>query len=366
MEQWNRTYLELYDNNIDVNLWSGQWQTIQLVDCTFTGELEEGQLQIDRLTLYINYIVDLTPIKNIKANYIEVHVESEEENDKISLQFKHAAKIYAEITNLAFDLSEVTGQFKQLYFRDCRILGDPKNYMKTLADTEVTVIESQNPNINLKALFGIKTKQMNITLQFMEIQSINMEHCNPNFVQIYECSLNLNQMNGKWKRLQFFTCNLQTDNNFTINASHIDIIDSDLTNFQNFSANSMRLSYVPLVQIFPQAKMLSINEAQLECQQSNTNIKKLVLNQCTFTKFSISMFPGLVEIEIEGGQYNQLNFQLNQLLKEKNRALKQHKKNARQMEQQLVQHQKKMRRKQHNKYLDLITKYINNIAISKE
>ncbi|CAL6005136.1 Hypothetical_protein [Hexamita inflata] len=292
---------------LDVNLWSGQWQTIQLVDCTFTGELEEGQLQIDLLTLQINNNVDLTPIYNIKANEIDVDAYSEEQNDKISLQFKHA-NIYAKIQNFTFDLHEVTDQFKQLFFI------------------------------------------------FID------------FVHIYECSLNqVDQMNGKWQRLKIFMCNLKTDNNFTINASHIDIFNSDnnLTNFQGFSADSMDLG-VPLVQIFPQAKMLSINEAQLECLQSNTNIKKLVLNKCTFTKFSISLFPSLVAIQLQGDQYNQLNFQLNQLLKEKNRALKKHKKNARQMEQQLVQHQKKMRRKQHNKYLDLITKYINNIAISKE
>ncbi|CAL6036988.1 Hypothetical_protein [Hexamita inflata] len=93
---------------------------------------------------------------------------------------------------------------------------------------------------------------------------------------------------------------------------------------------------------------------------------KLVLNQCTFITFSISMFPSLVEIQIEDDQYKYINLQLNQLLKEKNRALKKHWKNARQMEQQLMQHQKKIQRKQHNKYLNLITKYINNIAISKE
>ncbi|CAL6036990.1 Hypothetical_protein [Hexamita inflata] len=275
MEQWDRTYQELYKKNIDANQWNGQWHKIQLIDCTFIGELDEGQLKIDLLILYINYIVDLTPIYNIKANEIEVHAYSEEENDKISLQFKHAAIIYAEIQNFTFDLNQVTDQFKQIYLKDCRILGDPKNYMKTLADTEVTVLESLNPNIDLKALFGIKTKQLHITLQQMEIQSINMEHCNPNQVLIYECSLNLNQMNGKWQRLSFQMCNLKTDNNFAINASSIGISYSDLTNFSNFSANSMYLRNVPLVKIFPQAKMLSIDEAKIECLQSNTNIKKL-------------------------------------------------------------------------------------------
>ncbi|CAL6065472.1 Hypothetical_protein [Hexamita inflata] len=338
-------FIQLSNCKIDLSNWNGEWGTIQLLDCEFEGELQIDQLKAQYVILNINYSVDLTPIYNIKTDGIEVHAYSQEENDKISLQFKQAAKIYAEIVNFTFDLNEVTEKFKQLEFKDCKIAGDPNNYINTLVDTEVTVIESQNPNIDLKALFGIKTKQLNISLQEIEIESINMVQCNANKVQFHNCSLNLNQMNGKWQNISFLMCNLKTDNNFAINASSIDIFDSDLTNFSNFSANSMYLRNVHLVKIFPQAKMLSIDEAIIECLQSNTNIKKLVLNQCTFIKFSISMFPSLVEIQVQDEQYEQLNLQLNQLLKEKNKALKNHFKNAQKIEKELVQYLKNIERK---------------------
>ncbi|CAL6008648.1 Hypothetical_protein [Hexamita inflata] len=277
------------------------WVYAKAKDCAQHWSFEDNSIyqKIDLILTLENYIVDVI---NISNNIDQCNIEVE--------------------------------------FVDCNFIGKPINALNNLK--QVTVIVSQLGKLDtIHMLSDIQPVEFRVQLEDIQIQTLNLNQCNPTMLQLTDCSIDITQLHGQWKYLMFtniiFTnakedCKVIATNKIVINGS-------DYKYMHNFEAQQVTLSNIN-IESFPQAKIMYIMNSNINVtQDQNNSIQKLIIDKlhCTFKQFSLKMMKNVLSVQFPNSKYQVPSIQvpLNKFIQQRNKCTKMNKKNVHRIQNEM-------------------------------
>ncbi|CAL5997699.1 Hypothetical_protein [Hexamita inflata] len=297
---------------IEVNLskLSGVWDSVYFDNCTFRGEINNNILKVQTVHLIIsqnNQENNLKSLESLVCNYFYLSQTQHEANYSIYLQMNNNNRqktiMEAEIQNCECDLGQVQCQWTKIKFNNCKLIGNPKNYKKIFANTQIDVALDQYYKFpqDFSALYNIDTTlYMNLDNIQPDFRSINL--CKPKYLCLVGCTFDFQQLVGVWKSVNVsqsyvsFTQSLIPKGSIITNSLIFEYFNYNYAS--SIVSNSLQISNSNLVKQFPNVKKLYIINSSINISTINNSIKYLAFYNPKFIRFSVLNLNALIAIDL--------------------------------------------------------------------
>ncbi|CAL6081345.1 Hypothetical_protein [Hexamita inflata] len=209
----------------------------------------------------------------------------------------------AEIYNYECDLGQIQCQWTKIKFYNCKLIGNPKNYKKLFANTQISVALDQNCKFtqDFSALYDIDSSlHMYLDQIQPDFRSINL--CKPKYLYLIGCTFDFQQLVGVWKYVNISQCAVS----YTKSCIPKGSIVTDFLVFTDFNydyapcivSNYMQISNSKLIEQFPNVKKLYMINSSINISTLNNSIQQLIFYNPKFIRFSVLNLNALIAIDL--------------------------------------------------------------------
>ncbi|CAL6093152.1 Hypothetical_protein [Hexamita inflata] len=317
-------HLLLFEVQINLSDLSGYWDYASIGLCDITGLQINEYFEIQTLDYYITNCEDMVVFQYIKCNETCIYAKIKD-FDQISQISSITLKNY--ICDIAY--SSYYQSFEYINFEQ---RGTPINTLNSVQ--QVRIFDCDTLKDKLCNRYPIPFR---VHLQDIKIQTLNLDLCDPMFVNctLTDCAINIAQLHEQWKQLIFenmmFT---STKADCKIIATDVRInelrINNDNQHLKNFEAWLIILSDIEVTS-FPRAKKLKIINSSINITHEDNFVESLQFRKCYYINFSVKLMKKLQRIQFSP---KKLQVPLNQFIFQRNKIKTQINKNLQRIQGQ--------------------------------
>ncbi|CAL6093153.1 Hypothetical_protein [Hexamita inflata] len=328
-------HLSLHKINIDLSVLNGHWDYVLLNFCQFSS-FPTNKFSTQHLEVNISNFNNFNKLSNLQCTQIQVYASSQEINKQCFFDQKYIGRIEATIENITCNISQISDSYKQFEFINCNFIGT-NNQISDLSSIKILI--SDDRKLDLHSLFDIDFNFLKIHIDQINIKCLDIVRCNPNVLQLSDCTFDLVLLKGKWKEIKIITSAVtNADCACNVIADEVEITDSLISDFHCFQVNKMILGQTQTITSFPRAKRLLILKSKINLLQANETIQRLQLVKVKITRFSLRMMSGLLNIQFSKYKSDYFsktkNGEFNKFIQNKNKLLKMNMKNIHRVQHQ--------------------------------
>ncbi|CAL6065464.1 Hypothetical_protein [Hexamita inflata] len=297
--QYKNRFLTISCSELDLSTLYGSWDDIFLEICTFKGQLsEKDALQVKNLSIYECDSKCLKQFENVVCDKLDVFCTADDKDDTFNFQLNHkSTELVSYFNSYKCDFSNPQGKWNQIQLEKCKIISsDPTSTV--LQDTKIYVelrddaVFDSDPQVvkDVKAKLWINAERYN------NLDLVHIQQCAPFKLQLFQCTVDLAQMQGSWNQLKLTECTfINQDSLIQIKANSVKLRKTDLK--QNvFTSNFISVSQNELSE---SSTNLSLNQEVVNIQQNYEHIHTVEIQNCSFKRFSLTHFPNILSIRVK-------------------------------------------------------------------
>ncbi|CAL5989717.1 Hypothetical_protein [Hexamita inflata] len=295
-----RTYnIYVYNCFVDLSQFTGNLENIHLDNCTCTRKL--GQVKIQ------NFVITNTQITSKQAEYasilqLQIFINEPSKINFLDLeQYESVYKIININNQSDLDIINFKGKWNRVRIGNCTVSSDiQKNslFIKELFFTDCNSHTLQAFKNTISEQTHIENENQDINLDFKH----NAQKLS---VALYNCTLDLNSINGKWDAMIFTDCQFTSQRikssaealisvifteSFVHNVDFSAFIDSGLKiNEVQINAQNFNLNHLQVLQ--PVNSIIANTTVDL---QSLFSLKYFIFTNCTFHNPHIIIFHHII------------------------------------------------------------------------
>ncbi|CAL6098427.1 Hypothetical_protein [Hexamita inflata] len=289
--------LDVKNQEIDLKHWKTQkCYEMCFTNCSFKNILKENYLKTDKLELNNCDLNNKSFIQNVKCFEVVINsFQSEFTLTEFSLNHEfNECRTNILIQNQICDLNKIQGKINHIQVIDCLVCGNGSNNIHEIFITNY----KQSQNKDYSCLYGSKSK-IYFTFYQQQPNLLDLIQCNPQIVDLKQCTLDCRQLSGTWDILRFHECNFLYQDLLEqeINAKQIDVHQCNLTQLQMFTTNYFSIDNIQSLNRFPKSKIIKLSHCGINTNERNDYILQFQLSKCILKQFSVLNYPELKQIQ---------------------------------------------------------------------
>ncbi|CAL6069637.1 Hypothetical_protein [Hexamita inflata] len=311
--------LSIQNQIIDLKYLNGIWDCVYLTNCTYNNELQPNALITNSMYIQQTNVYSLNAFKYLICNQISVQATSENLNSIFKANLKHLNKpeenlfkinnqgkfwFKIHLTNCICDLNSLGEFWDTVCFENCQLMGE-FNQCNNL-NMNIKINEQSKYEFDFTPLHNIKIN-LELELENVDMDLSQLKLCAPALIYLKNMRIDLQQMqNIKWNQIIFTNCNLANSDNLNANpilTNKVKLFKVNQQNFNMFQCDKISVSSCE-IKALPESKNVNLHTSSLNLTQLSDQIEQLILTNCTYKKFSLLLFPNLIDIQVHSDVKN--------------------------------------------------------------
>ncbi|CAL6075756.1 Hypothetical_protein [Hexamita inflata] len=319
----NLNSLTLINQQVDLNLLQGSWDSVLFQNCEFIGQVDNNKFKVQSVDVDINEQNsenNQKSLEDLECKYFSLSQQENHEYQHIELIMTNnnyqKQSMTAQLIQCVCNLSLIQGSWNLISFHNCVLIGNPNTYKAKFANSINIILDQHNSQIAFSALYDVESA-ITITLQNIQVDLSQVSKCKPFWLNLKNCSVDFNQFVGNWNILTINNCIFnQTSvliSSGSIVAEKIIVFDFDceLLSFLNSKVLEIQNIKQPLLRL-PNVNELIIKQSELNIKEPNDSVQQLTLVNAKLIRFSVLNMKKLQSIDLNSIQKHHTDFNTKQ------------------------------------------------------
>ncbi|CAL5997641.1 Hypothetical_protein [Hexamita inflata] len=315
--------LTLINQQVDLNLLQGSWDSVHFENCEFIGQVNNNKFKVQSVDVVINEQNSENNqkyLENLECEYFSLSQQENNEQQHIELTMTNnnyqKQSMSAQLQQCVCNLSLIQGLWDLIVFHNCVLIGNSNTYKAKFANSINITLDQQCSQIDFSALYDVEST-ITIILYNINVDLSLVSKCKPFCLNLNNCSADFNQLAGNWSILIINNCIFnQTSiaiSSGSIVAEKIIVFDfdSELISFLNSKVLEISNIKQPLLS-FPNVNQLIIKQSELNICELNDSVQQLTLVKAKLIRFSILNLKNLQSIDLSSIQKYHTDFNTKQ------------------------------------------------------